>query len=294
MASSQVAKKHFATHATPRGSANDMVESASIAIKASLRLYNQNKTATQLSSLKAILKFLQKVEKKPSDIRARRLQMSNIVVKKFVTKVKGGLELMIACGFDRENVGEKKEQLIMKEVSRDLVQLGISLVQKKLDDIKSGVVSDPAPAATAMKVRCPCGFWGSSDQEGLCSICYRKKCGGPGTAVSLEVKRTASPAKKLDWKRKLKKASTKLRALHRFFLGVRQESRLIQKNKKRCFQCNKKVGYLGIECRCLFVFCDKHRFPHSHKCKFDYKKLHQCLLKKENKIVKHSKINKIE
>jgi len=296
MASSQIAKKTFATHTTSRDSTHDVVETASMAIKASLRAYDQNKPATQLSSLKAILKFLQKVEKKPSDIRARRLQTSNIVVKKFITKVKGGLELMVACGFERENIGEKKEQLVMKEVNRDRVQLGISLVQKKLDDIKLGVVSDPFPAATAKKVRCACGFWGSQDQEGLCSICYKKKYGAVrSTELSQQdIKRVASTAKKLDWKRKLKKASTKLKALHRFCLGVREESRLIQKNKKRCFHCNKKVGYLGIECRCLFVFCDKHRIPHSHNCKFDYKRLHQSLIKKDNNVVRHSKINKIE
>eukprot|EP00466_Bigelowiella_natans_P006796 jgi/Bigna1/35612/e_gw1.10.84.1 len=76
--------------------------------------------------------------------------------------------------------------------------------------------------------------------------------------------------------------------------GLKQKSRLFQKNKKRCFQCNKKVGYLGIECRCLFVFCDSHRLPHAHNCKFDRKRRQRSLLTKVNKVVKPSKIVKIE
>ena len=45
----------------------------------------------------------------------------------------------------------------------------------------------------------------------------------------------------------------------------------VQKNRKRCFECRKKVGYTGIECRCGFVFCGGHRYPDQHKCEFDFK-----------------------
>jgi hypothetical protein len=34
-----------------------------------------------------------------------------------------------------------------------------------------------------------------------------------------------------------------------------------QKDKKRCFDCNKKVGLLGIECKCSYVYCNAHRLP---------------------------------
>lgn len=44
-----------------------------------------------------------------------------------------------------------------------------------------------------------------------------------------------------------------------------------QKDKKRCFTCNKKVGLLGIECKCTFVFCNGHRMPENHQCDFDHK-----------------------
>jgi len=45
----------------------------------------------------------------------------------------------------------------------------------------------------------------------------------------------------------------------------------VQKNKKRCFTCNKKVGFTGTECKCGFVFCGTHRYPEAHSCEFDFK-----------------------
>ena len=44
-----------------------------------------------------------------------------------------------------------------------------------------------------------------------------------------------------------------------------------QKDRKRCFTCNKKIGLLGIECKCSFVFCNGHRLPEEHECEFDHK-----------------------
>lgn len=39
----------------------------------------------------------------------------------------------------------------------------------------------------------------------------------------------------------------------------------------RCYCCNKKVGFTGIECRCGFVYCGTHRYPDQHSCTFDFK-----------------------
>lgn len=43
------------------------------------------------------------------------------------------------------------------------------------------------------------------------------------------------------------------------------------KNKKKCFQCKKKVGLTGISCKCMHVFCSKCRYPDMHNCDFDFK-----------------------
>lgn len=66
-----------------------------------------------------------------------------------------------------------------------------------------------------------------------------------------------------------------------------------QKDRTRCFKCSKRVGLLGIECKCDFVFCNLHRLPESHECKIDYKKIGHDKLTKDNKVVAASKITEI-
>jgi predicted nucleic acid binding AN1-type Zn finger protein len=68
---------------------------------------------------------------------------------------------------------------------------------------------------------------------------------------------------------------------------------LNQIDKSKCFQCSKKVGLLGIDCRCSMTFCNLHRMPEDHSCTVDYRKLGREKLLKENKKVVASKINQI-
>jgi predicted nucleic acid binding AN1-type Zn finger protein len=50
----------------------------------------------------------------------------------------------------------------------------------------------------------------------------------------------------------------------------------------RCFLCRKKVGLLGFECRCGFVFCSGHRHPQDHACAFDFASMDKARLAKSN------------
>lgn len=45
--------------------------------------------------------------------------------------------------------------------------------------------------------------------------------------------------------------------------------------KERCSECNKKVGILGIKCRCGKLCCTNHITAETHNCSFDYKLLGQ-------------------
>jgi predicted nucleic acid binding AN1-type Zn finger protein len=66
-----------------------------------------------------------------------------------------------------------------------------------------------------------------------------------------------------------------------------------QTDKKRCFDCSKKLGLLGIECKCGYVYCAGHRLPENHKCDFDHKRLGLDKLRQELKKVTKGKIEEI-
>jgi hypothetical protein len=67
----------------------------------------------------------------------------------------------------------------------------------------------------------------------------------------------------------------------------------IQANRNRCFCCNKKVGLLGFECRCGFVFCSGHRHAADHTCTFDYASFDKERLAKANPVIAASKLDKL-
>jgi hypothetical protein len=62
--------------------------------------------------------------------------------------------------------------------------------------------------------------------------------------------------------------------------------------KNRCSECNIKVGIEYFNCSCdpSKLFCSLHRFPFSHSCSKDCLREHSDILKKENPVIKSSKI----
>ena len=44
----------------------------------------------------------------------------------------------------------------------------------------------------------------------------------------------------------------------------------VQKDPTKCFKCHKKLGLLGTECKCNYVFCNLHRLPEDHDCSYNY------------------------
>jgi hypothetical protein len=61
----------------------------------------------------------------------------------------------------------------------------------------------------------------------------------------------------------------------------------------RCFQCKKKIGFTGCECRCGYVFCGDHRYAEKHSCDFDYKEKRKSILKEENPVIMAMKVQKL-
>jgi hypothetical protein len=69
--------------------------------------------------------------------------------------------------------------------------------------------------------------------------------------------------------------------------------RKVQKNKKKCWECKKKVGLTGIECRCRYVFCGQHRYPDDHSCDFDFQTMGKKRLAEANEKIVSSKFERL-
>ena len=68
------------------------------------------------------------------------------------------------------------------------------------------------------------------------------------------------------------------------------KKRKVQKNKKRCFCCRKKVGLTRSEWKCGYVFCGIHRYPDQHECTFDFKAFDRAKIAKNNQKVVADKV----
>ena len=85
----------------------------------------------------------------------------------------------------------------------------------------------------------------------MCSVCFHK-----------DPKNKKVPS----WRKKLDRAMVKIRAVRAFKMA----KRLQQKHKNRCWKCKRKIGITGIECRCGYIFCGKHRSVEVFSCFRDF------------------------
>ena len=63
--------------------------------------------------------------------------------------------------------------------------------------------------------------------------------------------------------------------------------------KKRCSNCNKKLGLLPFNCKCGNLFCSTCRHPESHACTYDFIAHAKEQILKQNPVIKFNKINPI-
>jgi len=106
--------------------------------------------------------------------------------------------------------------------------------------------------------------------DGLCSICFRELVMRENAALKKrkeEAKRNAEEAKRLEEERK--KEEEELEAKK-------------QKNTTRCYQCGKKTGLTGFQCKCGYIFCAAHRHAEDHACAFDHKAHGRQILAQQN------------
>lgn len=120
-----------------------------------------------------------------------------------------------------------------------------------------------------------CGFYGSSEQHGLCSSCYNDFLRETITKSSMQELESSIPATSSadELTEHMDKLSTRDRttATENLQSDVASEFETRKPIKKRCKTCSKQLGLLGFQCRCGDLFCGMHRYPGEHGCKVDFK-----------------------
>lgn len=137
---------------------------------------------------------------------------------------------------------------------------------------------------------------------GLCSKCYREAQGAeqkksqetsiPGATQKIEL---AAPAAVVEEAAQVPEAEVVDVASAAVPEPESPPSpqKPVQANRSRCFSCNKKVGLLGFECRCGYMYCSGHRHAADHSCLFDYASFERERFAKANPVVAASKIDKL-
>lgn len=270
------------------------------------------KQKARKASLSFMSKMFDKMSSRPEDTKARRLRVDNPLVKKFITSVGGAEAFCREAGFRDVESGKKTFfEIPDGEFRPELAAEAARLLTAALNEAAEEQAK-PAAAEAPRKCANNCGFYGTSKTEYLCSGCYNKKyeIGGPsqrstgadgcvekcgnfgspkfgGMCSECYRKKNKPKTRREKWAA----ARVKMRAVVRFRMGAPE--RAVQEKKNRCWECKKKIGVSGIECRCGYVFCGKHRYASEHDCRFNYVREQQRKLLRENPTLTRDKMDKL-
>jgi hypothetical protein len=281
------------------------------------------------AALKQVSKLLIAISKK-NDKKTRQLRVDNIIIKKYVVGVPHMMDLMKTIGFEEATI-DGKAYIAIDEGHENISKMdAIAAELSEALPAPKAAAKPEAKAAAPASTYCVrgCGFFGDPNKDNLCSKCYRleynrmlkpsKADPAPvsSTCSSAGCRNKCSPApiaaagatpgkptgrcilcdaavkhkgERRSPRQRFRRALVKTRVVTLF----NKCKRPTQTDKERCWTCRRKLHLSGVECRCGYVFCGKHRYADEHDCTFDHYKRHQQALAKQNQIVKHDKFDRL-
>lgn len=228
-----------------------------------------------IKSLQYIKRHLEKLLKLNTP-KLKKINMSQFITKKFILNIQGCKEILIYCGYKLQSIKSKSYLIIEDSIEKHKVNINNILkeLKKYISSLKQdneekrniSILSFLSSGRNHVeKIKCKCGFWGNHETNNMCSTCYREHL--------MDIKKV----NKMRWKKSIFTV-----IFTRYLLKSVKKK---QVNKKRCFSCHKKVGYLGFQCNCGYIFCDIHRLPYKHNCEYNHKQKYINKLHLENKKV---------
>ncbi|GKT34778.1 zinc finger A20 and AN1 domain-containing stress-associated protein 1-like [Aduncisulcus paluster] len=147
---------------------------------------------------------------------------------------------------------------------------------------------DSSAQKKSIPCRGGCGFFGSLEHSGYCSICYKQL---HPSDISVEKEEKPLIIEKSLFPPKIKQE-----------LKEEEEKEIIQKKpskektdkalkkikkakKNRCQICRKKLGFMPFKCQCGLCFCSEHRLPSDHSCSFDHRSIQSQHILEANPVI---------
>lgn len=199
-----------------------------------------------------------------------------------------------------------------------------------MDNTKSSEIQKTDQSQQPQYCKADCGFFGSSDKQGYCSVCFKKEIekveqqekkqkeklqptiensrtsstesDQKVTLAMADLMKPGSSSTETATQKSDESSPVAAEAPSTPKLGDpstsappndEESTPPAKKAKKRCGVCRKRLGLTGFECRCGLYFCGIHRYSDKHDCPFDYKKTGRAELSAANPLVAGEKIKKL-